>query len=223
MRKLSFLAAFVLAAGLMLVLTVAADGPDYQIAGTYFETCSCDPSCPCIFTSDPTQGHCKASLVWKIDEGHSGKTDLSGTTVVVTLVADGNMGEQMGKFKGAMYLEDSANDEQRKALAELFSARFGPMFGSMAGPKVVSIETTRKGDNYSVKIPKILDFAIEPMKSPDGSVSKISDAPFAMTSEPLMVAKSVRHKYEDEGLDAWDMGAGRSAFFSTFNYASDGD
>jgi hypothetical protein len=154
---------------------------------------------------------------------HAGKTDLSGTTVVVTLIAEGNMGKAMGKFQGAMYLDDSASEEQRKALAQVFSARFGAMFGSMASPKVVSIETTRKGDNFSVKIPKILDAAIEPMKSPDGSVTEIKGAPFAMTSKPLMVAKSVRHKYEDEGLDSWDMGAGRSAFFSKFDYSSDGD
>lgn len=220
MRSISMVAAFVLAAGLVLAVAVAADTSEYHIAGKYWETCSCNPTCPCIFTSDPTQPHCKASLVWQIEEGHAGDTDLSGTTVVVALVSDGNMGEQLGKLKGAMYLDKSASAEQQKALAGLFSSRFGAMFGNMANPKTVSMDYSQDGNNYSVKIPKILDAAIEPVKGPDGSVPEIKGAPFGMTTAPLMVSQSVRHKYQDEGLDSWDMGAGRSAFYSTFAYSS---
>jgi len=32
----------------------------WNITGKYFETCNCDVACPCVFTSPPTEGECKA-------------------------------------------------------------------------------------------------------------------------------------------------------------------
>ena len=223
MRKLLIGVSIVSCVALVLALTLTAtarEGLDYHVSGRYWESCSCAPSCPCIFTSDPTEGHCKASIVWHVDEGTSGGIDVSGTSVVVTLVSDGHMTENLGKFRGVMYLPDTLSTEQQNALGKAFHAQFGAMFGSMVGPKIVPIEFEHDGNNYSAKIGETLDVAIEPIRGPDGSVSSIADAPFALTDRPLMVSQSVRHTYNDEGLDSWDMGAGRSAFFAEFEYVS---
>jgi hypothetical protein len=38
--------------------------------------------------------------------------------------------------------------------------------------------------------------------------------------DEILVALSVRHKYEDADLDSWECDAGRNGFFADFEYAS---
>src|SRR5437660_3525029 len=57
--------------------------PSWQIAGDYFETCSCDYVCPCIPTNlagKPTKEWCNFAMVFHIDKGHSDGTNLDGLT-----------------------------------------------------------------------------------------------------------------------------------------------
>lgn len=202
---------------LALSLTVGGDSIDYRIRGDYFETCSCAPGCPCIFTSDATHGHCNASLVWHIDEGKLGDVDLADTTVVVALSSKGNMVKNVGKFAGALYVDEKDSPEQRDALAKIFSTRFGGMFGGMVGPKSVPIQYARVGDSFSVKIDGIVDAAIEPLAGAGGKTPQISNAPFALVPT-LNAGVSLRHVYTDADLDSWDYDAGRNGFFAEFDY-----
>jgi len=205
---------------LALTLTVGGNSIDYRLRGSYFETCSCAPGCPCIFTSDATHGHCNASLVWKIAEGRLGDVDLAGTTVVVALASKGNMVQNVGKFAGALYLDDNDSAAQRDALAKIFTARFGGLFGSMVGPKTVPIEYSRSGDTFSVKIDGVVDAAIEPLKGAGGKTPQISNAPFALVPV-LNSGVSLRHEYSDADLGSWSYEGGRNGFFADFDYTPD--
>jgi hypothetical protein len=210
MRKLFLLVAAVSLVGLVFTLDAETESADYRIAGTYFESCTCAPVCPCVFHSNPTHGHCNANVIFHVAEGHSGSTKLGGTNVVVTVLSPGHMGENIGKMKGVMYLDETASEAQRVALAEIFTARFGAMFGSVVGPK---------GDSFSTKIPEILDIAIKPLEGMGGATPRILHAPMAFVDD-ISVAVSVHHKYADGDLASWEYDAGRNGFFADFEYTS---
>src|SRR6516225_11714661 len=95
----------------------------WKVAGSYFETCSCDVACPCIFLSPPTNGQCTAMLAWHIDQGRFGDTALDGLNAVVTIYSPGHMME--GKWKIALYLDDKGSQAQQDALAQIFSGQAG--------------------------------------------------------------------------------------------------
>ena len=82
MRKRLVIISILTSVALVLTFVATArEGLEYHVTGTYWETCSCAPSCPCIFMSDPTEGHCKASLVWRVEQGTSGGIDVRATWV----------------------------------------------------------------------------------------------------------------------------------------------
>ena len=68
----------------------------YQIAGDYFETCSCDYVCPCILTNmagKPTKGWCNFAMVFQIEKGTFDTVKLDG----MSFAAIGQAPEIMGK------------------------------------------------------------------------------------------------------------------------------
>ena len=62
----------------------------WRLTGQYFETCSCDYLCPCIYTNpqgEVTHDHCTAALIFRIDQGVRGATDLSGLCFALRFIA----------------------------------------------------------------------------------------------------------------------------------------
>jgi len=61
---------------------VSAD-PSWSIKGEYFEGCTCNPGCPCLFGSEPTHNNtCIITGVFHIKSGHYGQYKLDGQTVI---------------------------------------------------------------------------------------------------------------------------------------------
>ena len=207
------------ATGLLLPAAVE-EGLSHRITGEYFETCSCNPACPCVFRSDATHGYCKASVIFHVADGSVGEVDVAGLTIVVTLVSAGNMSEHLGKMRGVLYVDETGTAEQREALASFFTEMFAPFMAEMKGPKAAAIEYAHEGDTFSVMIPDILDAAIEPLKGPRGEQTALHHVPFGGLVEPVMAGKSLRHTYSDADLDSWEYDAGRNGFFGAFEYAS---
>src|SRR5437588_12487347 len=55
----------------------------WQIAGDYFETCSCDYVCPCVPTNlagKPTKEWCNFAMVFHIEKGQYDTMKLDGLT-----------------------------------------------------------------------------------------------------------------------------------------------
>ena len=82
----------------------------FAVKGDYFETCTCDVSCPCIWNGPATQDHCDVFLAWHITEGEKDGVDLSGMNAVLTVHAPKQMTD--GNWKVALYLDDRATAEQ---------------------------------------------------------------------------------------------------------------
>jgi hypothetical protein len=48
----------------------------YSVSGTYFESCNCDPICPCRMVDGvpggrSTHGICEGLLAWLVEDGES--------------------------------------------------------------------------------------------------------------------------------------------------------
>jgi hypothetical protein len=96
----------------------------WQIRGTYFESCNCDPICPCrridgVTGGRSTHGICTGVLSWLIEEGSVGEADLAGIAV---RYSDDEPGSP---WTWILYLDEQANEEQHEALEAIFTGRLG--------------------------------------------------------------------------------------------------
>lgn len=100
----------------------------WRIRGTYFESCNCDPICPCRRIDGKrggrsTHGVCMGVLSWLIEEGAVDATELSG--LPVALASHYNDDEPDSPWTWVLYLEAGASPEQRAALEGIFTGRLG--------------------------------------------------------------------------------------------------
>jgi hypothetical protein len=100
----------------------------WRIRGSYFESCNCDPICPCrridgVAGGRSTHGECMGVLSWLIEEGSEGTTDLSGFAVAMAIRYSDD--EPGSPWSWVLYLDDRANDAQRAALEGIFTGRLG--------------------------------------------------------------------------------------------------
>ena len=59
-----------------------AEIPQWHVAGDWFDVCSCDIACPCIFGQPPTNNVCQGVLAYRIREGHFGDVTLADLKLV---------------------------------------------------------------------------------------------------------------------------------------------
>jgi hypothetical protein len=100
----------------------------WRIAGSYFESCNCDPICPCRKIDGApggrsTHGECLGVLSWVIDTGEADGVDLGGLPVAMaTRYSDD---EEGSPWSWILYLDGRASDDQRAALEAIYSGRLG--------------------------------------------------------------------------------------------------
>jgi hypothetical protein len=197
----------------------------WKVAGSYFEACSCEVACPCVFMSPPTSGECTVLLAWHIDQGHFGEVNLDGFNTALAAYAPGHMLQV--KWKVALYVDERANQGQQDALTQIFSgqagghlAALGPLIGEVLGVKAAPIEYSSEGKRRSLRLGKVADLEIEGLPGQgDGEVT-IAGHPFtAVPGFPAVVAKSKQMRFDDYGLK-WEV-SNKNGFFSPFAYQSE--
>ena len=100
----------------------------WRIRGSYFESCNCDPICPCrridgVHGGRSTHGVCMGVLSWLIDEGQADGTDLAGQTAALALRYSDD--EERSPWTWVLYLDARATADQRDALEGIFTGRLG--------------------------------------------------------------------------------------------------
>ncbi len=100
----------------------------WHIRGSYFESCNCDPICPCrridgVPGGRSTHGICVGVLSWLIEEGQAAGTDLAGRTVALAIHYDDD--EPGSPWTWILYLDERASEEQQAALEAIFTGRLG--------------------------------------------------------------------------------------------------
>ena len=100
----------------------------WHIRGSYFESCNCDPICPCrrvdgVPGGRSTHGICTGVLSWVIEEGGAGGTDLAGLAVVLALRYDDD--EPGSPWSCVLYLDERGSEEQLETMEAIFTGRLG--------------------------------------------------------------------------------------------------
>jgi hypothetical protein len=100
----------------------------WRIRGSYFESCNCDPICPCRKIDGApggrsTHGICTGVLSWLIEEGTADGVDVSGQPVALALRYSDD--EEGSPWTFVLYLDSRSSEEQRAALESVFTGRLG--------------------------------------------------------------------------------------------------
>ena len=196
----------------------------WNLSGTYFESCDCEIACPCIFLSAPSteEGDCNVLIVWDIESGNFGDTDLSGLNVAMAAHAPGLMID--GNWKVALYLDEGANESQQAALTQVFGGQVGGVFEIFAGfiseilgVSSASIEYKSQGKSRSVTVGNIAEASIEAIEGLEGSDVTVSGNPLGVVpGVPVVVSRSSVNTFEDHDMK-WDV-SGKNGYYSAFSY-----
>jgi hypothetical protein len=181
----------------------------WHIAGTYFETCSCEVVCPCTasLALGADYDRCRVTLVFNVADGDVDGTDVSGLTVAA--VADTPKVMSDGNWRLGVFIDDGASDEQAEKLGAVFSGALGgpmqalgPLIGEALGVERAPIEVHEDGLRHSVKIGDAVDFEIEdvvPFGVESGEPAKITGIFHPVGSE-LTISRATRSKINAFGI-----------------------
>jgi len=198
----------------------------WEIAGTYFENCSCDMICPCStsgLTHPANAERCTLVLAFHIESGSSDGVDLSGLNAC--MVADAPKMMTDGSWKAALLTDDSASTEQTDALNAIFGGQAGgpladlaPLIGEMVGSGPAAISYADDGFHHQVTVGDMVDLAVEDFVSPmdpTGKGVRVSGVGFpADTLAAGMATKAAVSAY---GL-TWDT-TGKNSFSAPFAWS----
>jgi hypothetical protein len=196
----------------------------WKVAGTYFEACNCEAACPCVFTSPPTDGDCKALIGWHIDQGTFSGTTLDGLNAALFAYAPGHMLQT--KWKVALYVDERADTQQMDALTKIFSGAAGghlsaltPLIGEVLGVRSAAIDYRLEGKQRSLTIPQVAQMEIEAMPGQGGEDVTLTRIPFTpVPGYPTVVCRSKRLSFHDHGFDVEI--SKKNGFYSPFSYQS---
>jgi hypothetical protein len=195
----------------------------WKLAGSYFETCSCDMVCACTasFALGATYDRCKVTLVFNIHDGDVEGVDVSGLTVAA--VADSPKVMSEGNWSLGVFIDASASDEQADKLGAVFSGALGgpmealgPLVSEHLGVERAPIEVREDGLRHSIRIGDAVDFEIEdvvPFGVETGEPAKLTGVLHPAGSE-LTIAHATRSK-----IDAFGIQYEGNAAFSTSSFS----
>jgi hypothetical protein len=106
--------------------------PVWKASGDWFDVCKCNIPCPCIFAQTPTYGDCDGVMVYHIKKGQYGETSLDGLNVLILDYFKGNIWAGETKADIAIFFDERASEEQRKALNMIFTGKAGGFMGEFA-------------------------------------------------------------------------------------------
>lgn len=194
----------------------------FSVEGDYFETCTCDVSCPCIFLAPATQDRCDLLLAWHVERGEAAGLTLDDLNVVMAVHSPKRMTD--GGWKVALYLDERGTPEQVDALGGIFSgasgghlANLGPLVGEVTGIHTAPITFERDGGTRRLRMGEVLDAAVQEVTGMDGeSPAVISNPMLGAVTQPIRQGRSEHVRYE--GLFSMDT-SDRNAFITEFAYA----
>ncbi len=199
----------------------------YAVGGSYFESCNCDPICPCRMTDGipggrSTYGVCYGALAWLVEDGQVGEVDVTGLKVALTVMYDDD--ELGSPWTIVLHVDADGSEQQRAALADVFLGNLG---GAHVGllpwvrkarhlveVRVDSIELVPDGDGYKLNVGTAVRVsAIRPVES--DAVVRCGIPGYDQPGHEL-VADELRI---DDDPFAWEL-SGNCAYASRFAYAS---
>ena len=140
----------------------AKNVPKWNATGDWFDVCKCNIPCPCLFAQAPSNGDCEGVMAYHIKRGQYGEISLDGLNVLILDYFKGNVWAGETKVDIALFFDERANEEQRKALNMIFTGKaggfmgqFGNLIGEVRGLEYVPIKFEVSEDlaYWSAEIP----------------------------------------------------------------------
>lgn len=181
----------------------------WNLAGSYFETCSCDVVCPCTasLSLGATRDRCKVVLVFNVKSGDVDGTDVGG--LVVAAVCDTPKVMSDGNWRLGVVIDAAASEEQAEKLGGVFSGALGgpmqalgPLIGENLGVQRLPIEVEEDGLKHSVRIGDEVDFEIEdvvPFGVESGEPARVTGIFHPVGSE-LTISRATRSQVNAFGI-----------------------
>jgi hypothetical protein len=194
----------------------------YHLEGRLLEVCDCRVLCPCWIGEDPDNGTCDSMQAWHFDKGAINGVDVSGRTIAGVFHIPGNV--LKGGFRGALYVDDGASDEQQQAILDVYSGKLGGPVAEVAKliGEVVSVErapitfTVNEGRG-TLKIADVGLAELVPYLGPTGAVTTLTETIFStVPGAPVFVGKATRYMSKNPALGHDIDLAGHNALQSTF-------
>ena len=198
----------------------------WNLAGSYFETCSCDVVCPCTasLALGATKDRCNITQVFNVKSGEVEGTDVSGLTVAAVVDTPKVMSE--GNWRLGVVIDEAASDEQAEKLGAVFSGALGgpmealgPLVAENLGLERAAIEVQEDGLKHSIRIGDAVDFEIEdvvPFGVESGEPARVTGI-FHPAGSELTIARATRSHIDAFGIQF----EGGSAFSnSNFSWAA---
>jgi hypothetical protein len=200
----------------------------YSVSGSYFESCNCDPICPCRMVDGvrggrSTHGICYGALAWLVEDGRIGDIDVSGLATALIVRYDDD--EPGSPWTIVLHVDATGDESQQNALADVFLGRHG-------GPQVGVLPWVRKMSNLVDVRPD----RIELVAQGEGYELRIGETVRAKATRPVPSDATVRcviPGYDQPGHElvadeltvdddpfAWEL-RDNCAFASRFAYASE--
>lgn len=198
----------------------------WRVSGQSMELCSCKMLCPCWLGPEvePDQGWCGGAFAFDIRDGESDGVNLAGSKVV--LAAEWPANFFLGNGTARLYIDESANSDQRRELEAVFSGHKGGHLEGLFGAVVskwlpaefmnIGIEW---GDSPSLTVGSVGRATLKPVKDMAGKPTKVegaaAQAGFQIASMDLASSKGSR--FTDPDMRAWE---GDSGTLHQFNWSA---
>jgi hypothetical protein len=187
----------------------------WHLNGELALSCNCTVFCPCVLSLGqhaPTEGYCQTWAGVRIDDGRFGEVDLSGIKFGFMADIPGRLAR--GNWTMALFVDDSASAQAVKALTWIMTGRAGGstgllkiLAGSFLGVRQVPITYEIVGETRVVKIEKIVDGAITPIKGKDQGGVVIRNSEYWIAAD-IIVARADKSRFRHFGRN-WNF-EGRS-------------
>jgi len=201
----------------------------WNLEGTFFETCSCEYLCPCIFTNleaVPTDGHCDFAFCFMVDKGEKDGVNLDGVKAILLMTAPGIMLE--GGFTGGLIVDETASEAQAEAIVEILTGAAGgpmeglaPLVAEVKGVERRPIKFERDGMHIKLTAGEMVDHELDGVPSPaaEGEPIFIRNTLHPANDE-LALAKARKNMFNGFGINWMDSSGTRNAHFAPFNWSS---
>ena len=170
----------------------------WSIKANYTDACNCAPSCPCLFGSAPTLGHCEGITLVEIESGHYEDVRLDGVKVLAVY-----RGGKWVKF----YVTDKADKAQTDAAVKLLPT-FEDFFAidNVLEVKNVPLSVKRSGERITISTPNTMA-EVEMMKGRNGKPIKVENLPAPGLPFPEFIdhtqyrTLTLKHEAEDKQFE----------------------
>lgn len=181
----------------------------WKIAGSYFESCSCDLVCPCTasLALGATNDFCRVVLVFHVKEGDVEGVDVGGLTVAAVAETPKVMTD--GNWRVGVCIDSAASDEQAEKLGGVFSGALGgpmealgPLIGENLGVRRAPITVVEDGLRHSVRIGDDVEIEIEdvvPFGVESGEPARLQGI-FHPAGPDLTIARATKSKIDAFGI-----------------------